>query len=108
MPAAWSQRDERQYGHILKSCRRTDRRRSMKTCKRIAATTVNKQRGREGRTLSGLVPALYGEAHRRRVAALRRAGCKVTLVQRPEGTLVLKRCPPGAKLPSLDGCGCDY
>jgi len=80
----------------------------MKTCRRIAAATVNKQRSHEGRTLSGLVPALYGEAHRRRVAALRRAGCKVTLVQRPEGTLVLKRCPPGAKLPSLDGCGCDY
>jgi rubrerythrin len=54
MPAAWSRKDERQYEHILRSCRRTDRRRSPKTCKRIAAATVNKQRRAEGRTLSGL------------------------------------------------------
>lgn len=51
MPAAWSAKDERQYKHILGSCRRTDRRRSLRTCKRIAAATVNKQRRREGRTL---------------------------------------------------------
>lgn len=54
MPAAWSKKDERQYKHILQSCQRTDRRRSLKTCKRIAASTVNKQRSQEGRTLTGL------------------------------------------------------
>jgi hypothetical protein len=51
MPVAWSVKDERQYKHILSSCKRTDRRRSLRTCKRIAAATVNKQRRREGRTL---------------------------------------------------------
>jgi hypothetical protein len=51
--AAWSKTDERQYAHILKSCRRSDRRRSASTCKRIAASTVNKHRKAEGRTLSG-------------------------------------------------------
>jgi hypothetical protein len=54
VPAAWSKKDERQYKHVLQSCRRTDKRRSLKTCKRIAASTVNKQRRREGRTFSGL------------------------------------------------------
>lgn len=54
MPAAWSNKDERQYKHILKSCKRTDRRRSTQTCKRIAAATVNRQRSAEGRTLEGL------------------------------------------------------
>jgi hypothetical protein len=54
VPAAWSKKDERQYKHVLQSCRRTDKRRSLKTCKRIAASTVNKQRRQEGRTLSGL------------------------------------------------------
>lgn len=54
MPAAWSRKDERQYEHILSSCRQGDRRRSLRTCKRMAAATVNKQRRREGRTLGGL------------------------------------------------------
>ena len=48
MPAYWSKKDERQYAHILTSCKR-----SRKVCKRIAAATVNKQRRVEGRTLSG-------------------------------------------------------
>jgi len=52
MPAAWSKKDERQYGHILSSCRG-----GKKRCKRIAAATVNKRRRREGRTLDGLVDA---------------------------------------------------
>lgn len=51
MPAAWSPKDERQYKHIVASCRR---KRGAATCKRIAAATVNKQRRTEGRTLSGL------------------------------------------------------
>lgn len=52
MPAAWSKKDERQYRHIVDSC--LGRRRSEKTCKRIAAATVNKQRRREGRTLGDM------------------------------------------------------
>jgi hypothetical protein len=52
VPASWSAKDERQYEHILSSCRR--KRRSTRTCKRIAAATVNKQRASEGRTLRGL------------------------------------------------------
>jgi len=58
MPAAWAKKDERQYKAILKSCRSSDRRRSPKTCKRIAAATVNKRRRVEGRTLSGVDPGL--------------------------------------------------
>ena len=49
MPAAWSKKDERMYEHIVKSCSR-----SKKVCKRIAAATVNKQRGKEGRALGNL------------------------------------------------------
>ena len=49
MPSAWSAKDERQYGHILKSCRH-----GAKRCKSIAGATVNKTRSREGRTLSGV------------------------------------------------------
>lgn len=53
MPAAWSNKDERMYAAIKKSCvARGDRR--TKTCTRIAAATVNKRRRKEGRTLSGL------------------------------------------------------
>ena len=56
MPAAWTKRDERQYEAIQHSCRKGSARkkgRSPATCTRIAAATVNKQRAREGRTLSG-------------------------------------------------------
>lgn len=49
---AWSKKDERQYAHILTSCRA--RGRGLQTCKRIAAATVNKRRSAEGRTLGGL------------------------------------------------------
>jgi hypothetical protein len=52
MPAAWSAKDERQYEHILESCRTGRKKRSLSTCKRIAAATVNKQRRIERRTLS--------------------------------------------------------
>lgn len=51
MPAAWSAKDERQYGHILKSCRSRGRY-DMQRCKAIAGATVNTTRRREGRTLS--------------------------------------------------------
>jgi len=51
MPAYWSRKDERQYQHILRSCR--GRRGGDKRCRRIAAATVNKRRRYEGRTLSG-------------------------------------------------------
>jgi hypothetical protein len=63
MPAAWSKKDERQYRAIKKSCLARDARRT-RACPRIAAATVNKQRRKEGRTLSGLgqppdvIPAL--------------------------------------------------
>jgi len=87
MPAAWSRRDERQYGHILASCKR-----SRKTCKRIAAATVNKRRRFEGRTLSG-IPALSQAQSKRRIAALRKRGCKITTQETPYGTVVYKKCP---------------
>ena len=44
MPTAWSNKDERKYEHIKESA--TKRGRSTKTAKRIAAATVNKQRGK--------------------------------------------------------------
>ena len=61
MPTTWSPKDERQYGHILASCRKRGRY-GVARCKSIAAATVNKRRGREGRSLSGL-----GATKRRRV-----------------------------------------
>ena len=58
MPQArWSARDERQYAAIKESCRTGRKKRSMKTCTRIAAATVNKRRAEEGRTLSGFAGA---------------------------------------------------
>jgi hypothetical protein len=53
MPAAWTAKDERQYGHILKSCKKRGSY-GVKRCKSIAAATVNKRRRKEGRTLSGM------------------------------------------------------
>lgn len=62
MPRAWSQKDERQYKRILKSCRKTKCERKgkrstcklsekeLEACKRVAAATVNKRRREEGRT----------------------------------------------------------
>ena len=54
MPSYWSKKDERQYQHIRKSCM-AERSKSPAVCKRIAASTVNKQRRKEGRTLTGPV-----------------------------------------------------
>ena len=48
MPKAWSDKDERQYEHIKDSAKKKGR--SAKRAKQIAAATVNKQRGKEGRT----------------------------------------------------------
>ena len=48
MPQAWSAKDERQYEHIKDSAKKEGR--SAKRAKQIAAATVNKQRGAEGRT----------------------------------------------------------
>jgi hypothetical protein len=48
MPQAWSNKDERQYEHIVDSER--ERGRSMRRAKEIAGRTVNKQRRLEGRT----------------------------------------------------------
>ena len=50
MPSVWSKKDERMYAAIKKSCLQSDSRRT-KTCPRIAASTVNKRRREEGRTL---------------------------------------------------------
>ena len=50
MPRSWSAKDERQYEHVKKS--ETQRGRSPKRAKQIAAATVNKQRSSEGRTKS--------------------------------------------------------
>jgi len=66
MPAYWSKKDERQYAHILTSCKR-----SRKVCKRIAAATVNKQRRVEGRGRGGRKGGLqeaFDEALQRRQA----------------------------------------
>lgn len=52
MPAAWNQHDERQFKAILSSCKTGRKRRSTKTCKRIAGATVNKRRRLEGRALN--------------------------------------------------------
>jgi len=54
MPAYWSKKDERQYQHIKESCmaRKRGTGRTAADCNRIAASTVNKQRRKEGRTLS--------------------------------------------------------
>ena len=40
----WTAKDERKYEHIFESCRFGDKPRSEKTCKRIAAATVNRDR----------------------------------------------------------------
>lgn len=91
MPAAWSRKDERQYEHIVSSCTR-----SKKTCKRVAAATVNKRRSAEGRTLSAVVvPALDASQSRRRIGELRARGCEVTSRRTPSGTVVFKKCPRG-------------
>lgn len=58
MPAYFTAKQERQYEHIKKSCvtRRCRRKskRCVSTCKRIAAATVNKFRGRRKRGVAGL------------------------------------------------------
>ena len=59
MPASWSRKDERQYGHILRSCRSRGQY-GAKRCKSIAAATVNTARQREGRTLGYWDPAFAG------------------------------------------------
>lgn len=41
----WTAKDERKYEAILESCQFGKRRRSKKTCQRIAAATVNRDRG---------------------------------------------------------------
>jgi len=53
MPAYWSPKDERMYKAIKASCLAQDARRT-RACPRMAAATVNKQRRKESRTLSGL------------------------------------------------------
>lgn len=44
MPSYWSSKQERQYKHIVKSCKRSGRY-GVKRCKSIAAATVNKHGG---------------------------------------------------------------
>lgn len=44
MPKAWTAKDERKYEAILTSCVYTRGKRAEKTCKRIAAATVNRDR----------------------------------------------------------------
>lgn len=55
---------------------------------------------RKNRALGG-IPRLNQAQHERRVRELRAAGCQVTLVRQPYGTVVLKQCPPGARVRSL-------
>jgi len=47
------------------------------------------------RSNPGRVPILRGKAHRDRVRLLRRLGCKVET----RGDLVLRKCPPGVRVP---------
>lgn len=42
MPSSWTPKEERMYKHIVKSCEGS---RPTRTCKRIAAATVNKRKG---------------------------------------------------------------
>lgn len=51
MPRAWSNKDERQYDEVKKSL--IQRGKSIKRAEEIAARTVNKERRKEGRTVSG-------------------------------------------------------
>jgi hypothetical protein len=51
--------------------------------------TAEKQRKFEG------VPALTDAQSRRRIAKLKKAGCKVQVVQTKRGQVVLRKCPPG-------------
>lgn len=47
---SWTPKDERKYEHILESCTTSrTKRRSFKTCQRIAAATVNKARAKRRR-----------------------------------------------------------
>lgn len=62
MPAYWTNRQERQYGHILRSCR--GRGGGVKRCKSLAAATVNKGLGVWGPAFVGLEAKLPG--YRRR------------------------------------------
>lgn len=39
------------------------------------------------------VPVLNKQQHKGRVRELKRMGCKVQLLERPEGTVVLRKCP---------------
>jgi plasmid stabilization system protein ParE len=48
---SWSDKDERQYEHIKESA--SERGKSTRRAKEIAARTVNRQRREEGRTRSG-------------------------------------------------------
>lgn len=50
MPKEWSEKDEKQYKHIVDSERKQGK--SAKEAKKIASATVNKQRKKEGRTKS--------------------------------------------------------
>lgn len=48
-------------------------------------------------------PELTGKQSRARVKQLRAAGCDVKQVATPAGVVVLKKCPPGARVPKLKG-----
>ena len=48
MPGAWSNKDERQYDHIVESAK--NRGKSQDRAEEIAARTVNRNRREEGRT----------------------------------------------------------
>ncbi|MEE8385940.1 MAG: hypothetical protein V3S01_08485 [Dehalococcoidia bacterium] len=58
MPASWTAKDERQYGHILTSCRKRGHY-GVRRCKTIAAATVNKGRAKR-RGLGYWTPAFAG------------------------------------------------
>ncbi len=72
MPRSWSAKDERQYKHIVRSCRK--RRKALSTCKSIAAATVNKARAK--RLGLCVCPKGYNKKGRMCVKRGRRAGPK--------------------------------
>lgn len=75
MPSSWSAKDERQYKHILTSCKKRSRRSksAISRCKSIAAATVNKVRAR--RLGKCVCPKGYNKRGR---ACFKRKGARVS------------------------------
>lgn len=93
MPAAWNRHDERQFKAILSSCKTGRKRRSTKTCKRIAGATVNKRRRLEGRTLSGLRGLSLGSRSLLALGAIGLTGVLIAQAVRKDAIEIAKQLP---------------